>query len=230
MIRLSTARKLTIARALRPLAGAVAAVRGVNPREIVCTRRGGRWCLDLDEGGQLAIYLGVFERSTSAALARLATPEAVVLDIGANVGAHALPLAMRLGHRGRVIAIEPADSAVERFLRNLNLNPDVAPRVTLVHRALGAPGEVPADAYYASWPLKRAPASHPVHQGMPERSTAGRTTLDRLVEEMGIPRVDLIKLDVDGHELPILHGATSTLTRDHPTVVFELCPYLLEER
>ena len=43
-------------------------------------------------------------------------------------------------------------------------------------------------------------------------------------------RVDVIKLDVDGNELPVLRGASATLTRHHPLVVFELCPYLLEER
>jgi len=36
--------------------------------------------------------------------------------------------------------------------------------------------------------------------------------------------------DVDGNELPVLRHATSTLARHQPIVLFELCPYLLEER
>lgn len=48
--------------------------------------------------------------------------------------------------------------------------------------------------------------------------------------ELGVERVDLIKLDVDGNEIPVLQGASATLARHHPIVVFELCPYLLEER
>jgi hypothetical protein len=51
-----------------------------------------------------------------------------------------------------------------------------------------------------------------------------------LVEALELPRLDLIKLDVDGNELPVLRGAAQTLARLRPIVVFEFCPYLLEER
>lgn len=230
MLRLSTAGKLTIARLLRRVAGAGLAVSGGDPRDVMCTRHGVRWSLDLDEGVQLALYLGLYERSTTRALARLASPGAVAIDVGANIGAQALPLANRIGPTGRVVAVEPADSAMERLRRNCSLNPALVERVTLVHRALGAPGDRAADSYFASWPLTPATNAHPVHQGAPERSTAGASTLDGLVDELGLSRVDIIKLDVDGHELPVLEGAAVTLSRFHPVVVFELCPYLLVER
>jgi FkbM family methyltransferase len=227
---LSTARKLSIARLLRRLVGAALMFRRGSLREMVCTRHQVRWSLDLDEGVQLALYLGVYERSTRRALARLARPDAIVLDVGANIGAQALPLARRLDAGGYVIAVEPADDAVARLRANRALNPEIADRLTVVHRALGAPGDAAERTYYAAWPLAPAAGSHPVHLGAPQRSTATSTTVDALMEELHLPRVDLIKLDVDGHELPVLRGATAALTRHHPTVVLELCPYLLEER
>jgi FkbM family methyltransferase len=232
VLRLSTAAKLTIARALRRVVGVWLSFSGsgADGRQVVCTRQGVRWCLDLDEGVQLALYLGVYERSTTRALARMAPTGAVVVDIGANIGAQALPLAHRLGPGARVIAVEPADSAVARLRANLELNPDLATRVKVCHRALGAAGDSPAGSYFARWPLTTAPGAHPVHQGAPEQSTAAAATLDRLVEELGLDRVDLIKLDVDGNEMPVLRGATATLARHQPVVVFELAPYLLEER
>lgn len=230
MPRLSTAAKLEMARALRRLAGSWLALTGGDPRNVACRRHGVRWRLDLDEGVQLALYLGVYERSTTRALARIARPDMVALDIGANIGAQALPLASRVGPRGRVIAIEPADSAMARLRDNCALNPELESRVTLVHRALGAAGDRPAETYFASWPLATAVNAHPVHQGQPERSTAAAATLDDLVEELGLARVDLIKLDVDGNELPVMHGASATLARHQPVIVFELAPYLLEER
>lgn len=230
MLRLSTADKLAIARPLRGVIGAWFRLQGRDARKVRCTRNGVRWLLDLDEGVQLALYLGVYERSTTRALARLASSDAVVIDVGANIGAQALPLASRLGAKGRVIAVEPADAAMVRLRDNCALNPALSARVTLVHRALVAPGDTAAQTYFASWPLALAEGAHPVHQGAPEPSSATGSTLDGLIDELGLTRVDVIKLDVDGNELPVLRGASATLARHRPVVVFELCPYLLEER
>jgi FkbM family methyltransferase len=230
MIRLSTARKLAIARALRRVVGPWVALTGGDANNVTCTRQGVRWSLNLDEGVQLALYLGVFERSTSRALARLTRPGAIVIDVGANIGAQALPLARRLGSTGRLIAVEPANGAIARLRANLAMNPELGARFTVVHRALGSPGEPATGNYFASWPLQTTPNAHPVHLGAPEASTAAGSTLDELVGELGLDTVDVIKLDVDGHELPILAGAEATLARWKPAVVFELAPYLLEER
>jgi FkbM family methyltransferase len=230
MLRFSTAGKLAIARTLRAVVGVWFKVLGRDARRVRCTRNGVEWLLDLDEGVQLALYLGVYERSTTRALARLATAQAVVIDVGANIGAQALPLASRVGTHGRVIAVEPADAAMARLRDNCALNPALAPRMTLIHRALVAPGEQATPTYFASWPLTLAAGAHPVHQGAPEPSSAQGSTLDGLVDELGLTHVDLIKLDVDGNELPVLRGAAATLTRYHPIIVFELAPYLLAER
>jgi FkbM family methyltransferase len=230
MLRFSTAGKLTIARALRVVVGIWFTLQGRDARQVRCRRNGVEWLLDLDEGVQLALYLRVYERSTTRALARLAGAHAVVIDIGANIGAQALPLASRLGASGRVIAIEPADAAMARLRDNCALNPALVSKMTLVHRALVAPGEQATPTYFASWPLTPAAGAHPVHQGAPEPSSASGSTLDGLINELGLTHVDLIKLDVDGNELPVLQGAALTLARHHPTVVFELAPYLLEER
>ena len=59
---------------------------------------------------------------------------------------------------------------------------------------------------------------------------AQASTLDTLMRTLEVTRLDLIKLDVDGHELLVLRGARETLARLRPTVVFEFCPYLLAER
>lgn len=230
MPRLTTRTKLVMARILRTFVGAWIKVVGGDVRRVRCKRNNVEWLLDLDEGLQLALYLGVYERSTTRALAQLAGPRAVIIDVGANIGAQALPIATRLGGDSRVIAVEPADSAMARLRQNYTLNPALADRVTLVHRALVAPGERAASNYFASWPLSTVPGSHPVHLGAPDVSSAVGSTLDALIGELGLARVDLIKLDVDGNEIPVLQGASATLARHHPIVVFELCPYLLEER
>src|SRR5436305_1431681 len=80
------------------------AIVGQSDRCIV-TRDGARYELDLSEGIDFAIYLGnMFERGTRNALRRLVEPSALVLDIGANIGAHTVLLAQLVGSKGRVLA------------------------------------------------------------------------------------------------------------------------------
>ena len=49
-------------------------------------------------------------------------------------------------------------------------------------------------------------------------------TLDNLVAECGLDRVDFVKMDVDGFEGKVLRGARSVLATWRPTLVFELSP------
>jgi FkbM family methyltransferase len=228
-MRLPTATKIAIARVLRRLVAVARALTGRRGSEVVCRRRGVVWSLDLDEGVQLALYLGLYERGTTALLKRLCPADGVALDVGANIGAQALPLAATLSAGGLVVAVEPTDHAYERLRRNLSLNGGLADRVRSLHLALTAAGERPAGSYFASWPLGAASGLHPVHGGAPQAASGKGMTLDALVQDLGLGRLDLIKLDVDGHELPVLLGARETLVRLRPAVVFEFCPYLLAE-
>ena len=47
------------------------------------------------------------------------------------------------------------------------------------------------------------------------------TTIDKIVDELKLPHVDLIKLDVEGAELPGVIGARRVIARDKPRLVFD---------
>jgi hypothetical protein len=82
---------------------------GRTDRQIV-VRGGITYDLDLSQGIDFAIYLGgMFERGTANALSKLTMPGSLVLDIGANIGAHTLRLANLVGPNGRVVAFEPTE-------------------------------------------------------------------------------------------------------------------------
>lgn len=196
-------------------------------------RRGGmRWCLDLNEGIDFSIYLlGAFERSTVASLEKLVKPGDVVLDIGANVGAHTLGLARSVGPGGRVYAFEPADFAFAKLQRNLALNPELDARTRAHQILLSATAADPSqEQIYASWPLEQDDSVHPKHRGrLVTTRNATVDTLDRFAEREGVDRLHLIKIDVDGHELPVLRGGLGLLERFRPVLLMEMSPYVHAE-
>jgi len=195
-------------------------------------RRGGvRWRLDLEEGIDFSIYLlGAFERSTVATLRELVKAGDVVLDIGANIGAHTLGLAKNVGAAGKVYAFEPADFAFQKLLRNLALNPELERRTKASQVMLGSGAEKPPNGVYASWPLEKVDSVHPKHRGR-FVSTEGAVvdTLDGFVAREKVSRINLIKMDVDGHELPVLQGGRSVLREHRPVIVMEMSPYVHAE-
>jgi hypothetical protein len=86
-------------------------------------KRGGlRWMLDLDEGIDFSIFLlGSFEPDAVRCFEKRIKPGDVVLDIGANIGAHTLRLARLVGSSGRVLAFEPTIYAYAKLRSNLEL-------------------------------------------------------------------------------------------------------------
>ena len=212
----------------------VARLRRLTGRDhhAVVTRGGIRWALDLREGIDFSVYLlGGFERRTQGVFRRFVSDGDVALDIGANVGAHALPLARLVGPRGKVVAFEPTAFAFQKLLKNMSLNPGLASRIVPEQVMLvGNEREEPAQALYASWPLTEGEQVHHRLCGVLKPTSGARvTTLDDYLAERTMGRVALIKLDVDGYECRVLRGGQRTLAGHRPVIVMEMAPYLLSE-
>lgn len=152
----------------------------------------------------------------------------MVLDIGANIGAHTLPMAKLVGETGSVYAFEPTVFAIDKLKKNLVLNPQLSERVTVHHVLLSDSAETTEEigGIPSSWNLSAATeTSHPQHGGsFMALGEATTCTLDSIVESIGIHKIDLIKLDVDGNEWSILSGGTHTFDRHKPDVLMEFAP------
>jgi FkbM family methyltransferase len=223
--------KLTLARLVYVLLRLL-----VGRDRLQITRGGIRYEVDISEGLDLALFLsGTFQGHITDPDFLHLPEDAVVLDVGANAGATTLRYAC-IAKKGRVYAFEPTESAFRRLNRNLSLNPDLARRVDVQRTFISdKTTSTPAIGAYASWDLKDHKhahrARHPIHGGMPGVvDGVGAVTLDSFCAERRIDRVDLLKIDTDGHELAVLRGARRLLRELHPTVVFEVGLYLLEER
>jgi FkbM family methyltransferase len=134
-----------------------------------------------------------------------------VLDCGANVGVFAR-VALDAGAR-IVVAIEPGPANLEALRRNLA--PEIASG-----RVIVAPKGVwdREDILTLKVDPKNTGANTFVMQLREGHSTleAPLTTIDNLVAELGLERVDYIKMDIEGAEQRALAGAAATLAKFRP--------------
>lgn len=173
-------------------------------------------------------FFGAFEAYVVRWLERLAPAGGVAIDVGANVGSHTLAMARGIGAQGiavggagaggRIIACEPMPSNLEVLRRNVALNG--LDSVTVVPSAVGASSGKEHLFIPDSSSHNQGTASLTEHATR-EKIEVNCTTLDELVADLDLPRVDLVKIDVEGHEPNVLAGGRNTLERFRPVLVFE---------
>jgi FkbM family methyltransferase len=144
-----------------------------------------------------------------------------VIDVGANLGEWTVPFARKVGPAGRVLAIEPAPRNAVALESTLAAN--ALRHAEIVRCAVGdndgiAQFAVPVvtSARTDTGTARIGPtcAGHDALH-VPLRS------LDSLAAEHDLPRLDLIKIDVEGHERKVLDGAAAILGRCRPVLVVE---------
>jgi FkbM family methyltransferase len=231
---LSTRQKIACARTASRVIRAGRRVVGLGP-ELQARRGGILWNLDLREGFEFSIYaFGGIELETMRAYRKLVKEGDVVLDIGANLGAHTLPLAELVGARGCVHAFEASDHAFARQQANIALNPRLAPRIKSRQTLLCADASsLKPEGIPSSWPLESVEDAmvHPVHLGQYHSVRNARAVrLDDWMASENPARIDFVKLDVDGYEIDVLRGGRELFIRHRPILLMEFMPYIFPER
>ena len=131
----------------------------------------------------------------------------IVLDIGAYVGDTALWFSKAVGPQGKVYTFEPESSNFEKLKTNLERNK--VTNVIPLHLALS---ENEGEMQIAS----RGSGSAITETA--DGASVEVTTTDIFVEANKLPRVDFIKMDVEGHELKVLAGARETIKTSKPSL------------
>ncbi|MDE2604097.1 MAG: FkbM family methyltransferase, partial [Bradyrhizobium sp.] len=180
--------------------------------------------LDLRMGtdiARLVFVAGEIDPNEFSFLAAFLQPGMSTIDIGANEGLYTLFFRKRVGPQGHVIAIEPSARELQQLRKNLRINGFAD--VEVVASAIGAePAQAqlsvaePGHAGFNALGAIAAPWVSFVSQ-----TEVTVTTLDLLAEARNWPRIDLIKMDIEGSELNALRGAQALLARDRPVLLLE---------
>jgi len=141
------------------------------------------------------------------------TPSGVVIDVGCNMGATALPLAQRFP-LATIVAIDAHPGAGSAFLRNRRLN-----GLTNVHFVAAAIGDGAGLAEIHSCPTNSGGHRLTGFDGRADVSLGSRETavvpvirLDSLWERFGLKDCTVLKVDTEGYEVSVLRSAGDQLT------------------
>ena len=154
-----------------------------------------------------------------AYLEEVLSPGKVFIDVGANFGVYTLVASKLVGAAGKVFAFEPTAQSFAILGQNVALNHSANVRAFQV-----ALTQTRGKAWlYHGWdPVGNSLGMDPLCGNQGEEVQT--ESLDNLLEENGIDRVDVIKVDVEGAEELVLRGATRTITNNRPVVIFEYNP------
>lgn len=167
---------------------------------------------------------GKWEPEISKLIKKFMPAKGVFLDIGANIGYHSLFVASLLKEEGMVYAFEPIprlarqlESSVEdNYFHNLKVensalsDKEGEATLSLIDENIGASS------------LKEAQDQNLVT----EKITVKLKTLNSFLKQF--PRVDLIKIDVEGNEFETLRGGVDVLRKFRPVIIMEFSHLLYE--
>lgn len=165
-------------------------------------------------------YSGV-EREHQKMFKKLVGRGDVVIDIGANWGAHTLYLSRLAGEDGLVIAVEPFKPAFAELQWHAAVNK--CGNVRFCDFAVSDRNDKAFFIAGSSAGTGRIAGDRPGLAQKPHpEDTVDTRTLDSVIEEFKIRDLKLVKIDIEGTEGRALAGARKTIERFHPYFIIDL--------
>ena len=150
----------------------------------------------------------------------------VAIDCGANIGVHAVEWANAMTGWGSVLAIEAQERVYYALAGNIAINNCF--NAFAIHAAVSSesgPLQIPNPNYlvpssFGSLELRQRPGNEFI--GQPIDYAQNTVAIRKLtIDEIGLPRVDFMKIDVEGMELEALEGARGTIEKSRPVMLIE---------
>lgn len=149
---------------------------------------------------------GAYEPEVTSAIRSRLTQGSTMVDLGANVGYYSVLAGRMVGPNGRVYAFEPDPDAYSYLCRNINLNHLI--------NVTAEPKAVANTVGPKSFLRPELEGGHIVDAPLPFATTVQTTTLDDYFASISWPRVDLIKMDIEGGEAGALAGMKELSARN----------------
>lgn len=176
--------------------------------------------------GEILIH-GVWQEPVWRSISDGLSDGAVFLDVGAHIGYYSLKGSVKVGPGGKVISFEPNPHTVEQLRGNIAashaVNVIVEPIACTDSEQMLTLYDSTSEGNSGASSLSLANADDIKRGALPSYAVRGRP-IDHVIAELGLKRVDVIKVDVEGAEYLVLRGLRETLRRFHPRVVMEVVP------
>ena len=161
-----------------------------------------------------AITLGVYEKPETRFFLSVCRQGMIYVDIGANIGYYTALGALRVGPSGRVVAIEPDPECYGYLVQTVGANHFC--NVSTVQKAVS--GSLGAATLYRNLSNRGDNRLYP-NELSQNQIIVETTTVDKLLPELGIASVDLIKMDIQGFEGHAFSGMGNTLAQERPLII-----------
>jgi FkbM family methyltransferase len=181
----------------------------------------------------LSFYLGEYEPENLRVLLTFLPSEGTFIDIGANIGFFSVPVAHRRREtQGRVYAFEPIPANYSELLKNIRLN--------------GLEGKIiPSNLAISNFNGRLrmqifASDCRQTANAVPLTNWAGYPTnincevdavrFDDWIKGTDIDRIDVMKIDVEGHEVHVFEGMMETLSKYRPVIYSECNAFFFKQQ
>ncbi|RPA67144.1 FkbM family methyltransferase [Cyclobacteriaceae bacterium YHN15] len=177
--------------------------------------------VDVSKSMGSAIYWrGAHDWRPIFAMEKLLKKGHTVVDIGANQGEYSLWSARIVGEKGKVYAFEPLSTIFGSLKENITLNPSY--QGTIIPIQLGLSDKQGKLKLYSSNLSNEGVNTLYKEEDSVYLEEIELSTLDKEWEKLGMPKLDAIKIDVEGAELPVLLGAEKTIAKFSPVLFIEI--------
>ena len=137
----------------------------------------------------------------------------VVVDVGANIGTHAVPFAKLVGPEGEVHAFEPQRLSYQMLCANAALNGR-----TNIHARQSGLSDIPGEVRV---PMPDLQVGGNFGNFQLEAHQQGECVSVVTLDSLSFSRVRLLKIDVEGMEAKVLRGGRKLIARDKPVILVE---------
>ncbi len=205
---------------------------GAQPLVTARMKDGTTMLVDLRTYTQLdAYYRGEYDSSVIEIIRSLLPPDSVFMDIGANIGFYTISIGAFIrsrGGSGRVVAFEPLEANYQRLLDNLKVNNLSGfcsiHKLGLSNHAVDSLITLREDFLRGSNTGNAAiPTSEKFDAGF-KKVPIRLDRLDKIWQEFyrHCGTIDVMKIDVEGHEDFCLEGGQQTIDAHRPTILMEV--------